>query len=190
VGRCSRGIVSTDHNTTRTGHWLALGIPAGHWIDWRYRGSDPAGTHEFGRFAAQVRATGGIAVAAHPHAPCLGCSWGFGYDDVDAIEVWNGPWTADDEVSLADWDALLHRDGWRGGQWTPAIGNSDAHWVRAEIRRLAPTTTAPDTMVALTNPIFLRPADEPAGTGSWLSRARSDAESLAGENVGDEAAAW
>jgi len=60
----------------------------------------PAGLRYEIDAAAQVRALGGVAVAAHPFAPCLGC--GFKHDPAhaDAVEVWNGPWTLDDEVGL------------------------------------------------------------------------------------------
>ncbi|OSC56088.1 phosphoesterase, partial [Streptomyces sp. BF-3] len=56
--------------------------------------------------------------------------------DADAVEVWNGPWTPDDEIALAEWDNALVTavqntdvrnpdDG--PGRWLPATGNSDAH---------------------------------------------------------------
>ena len=89
------------------------------WIDWRYRAGQPA---EFHRFADQVHDRGGLVVAAHPYCPFAGCPWEFGYDRTDAIEVWNGPWSADDEASVRTWDDLLRR-----GRWLPAVGNSDAH---------------------------------------------------------------
>ncbi|TDC62477.1 hypothetical protein, partial [Streptomyces hainanensis] len=41
----------------------------------------------------------------------------------DAVEVWNGEWTAEEELSLASWEAMLRE----GGDWLPAMGNSDAH---------------------------------------------------------------
>jgi hypothetical protein len=44
---------------------------------------------------------GGLAVAAHPLATCVACGWKFGYAGLDAVEVWNGPWTLDDEAVLA-----------------------------------------------------------------------------------------
>jgi len=69
-----------------------------------------------------VRRTGGLVVAAHPFTPCVGCSWEFNYGLADVIEVWNGPWTLDDEASVINWDGLL-----RTGTWRPAVGNSDAH---------------------------------------------------------------
>lgn len=112
-------IVDGEEITTRSGHWLALGLPVGEWIDWRYRATEPA---EFRRFADQVHRHGGLVVAAHPFCPFAGCPWEFGYDHTDAIEVWNGPWSADDEASVDTWDGMLRR-----GRWLPAIGNSDAH---------------------------------------------------------------
>ncbi|MFF4051824.1 CehA/McbA family metallohydrolase [Streptomyces chartreusis] len=110
--------------TTRNGHVLALGVEPGTFIDWRYRARD----NRFGRFARQIRRAGGLVVPAHPHATCVGCNWKFGFDEADAVEVWNGPWTPDDEVALADWDGTLVasvRD--KGRDWIPAMGNSDAH---------------------------------------------------------------
>lgn len=112
-------IVDGEEVTTRSGHWLALGLPVGEWIDWRYRCEEPT---EFSRFADQVRRSGGLVVAAHPFCPFLGCAWEFGYDLTDTVEVWNGPWSADDEMSVQTWDRLLRR-----GRWLPAVGNSDAH---------------------------------------------------------------
>ncbi|WP_320780178.1 CehA/McbA family metallohydrolase [Streptomyces sp. CRN 30] len=110
--------------TTRNGHVVAVGTDPGTFVDWRYRARD----NRFGRFARQIRRAGGLVVPAHPHATCIGCTWKFGFDEADAVEVWNGPYTADDEVALADWDGMLVasvRDGARG--WLPAMGSSDAH---------------------------------------------------------------
>ncbi|MFE2583598.1 CehA/McbA family metallohydrolase [Streptomyces sp. NPDC059378] len=110
--------------TTRNGHVLALGTEPGTFVDWRYRARD----NRFGRFARRIRGAGGLVVPAHPHATCVGCGWKFGFGDADAVEVWNGPYTPDDEVALADWDNMLVasvREGGRG--WIPAMGNSDAH---------------------------------------------------------------
>ncbi|NUR27153.1 MAG: PHP domain-containing protein, partial [Catenulispora sp.] len=33
-------IIPGEEVTTRNGHWVALGLPAGEWIDWRYRSRD------------------------------------------------------------------------------------------------------------------------------------------------------
>ncbi|MFG2820030.1 CehA/McbA family metallohydrolase [Kitasatospora sp. NPDC048365] len=142
-------IVSTDHNTpsshgawgplagpdllvvlgeevtTRNGHWLALGLEPGTFVDWRYRSRDAA----FPRLARQVRSRGGLVVPAHPFCPYVACLWKFGYEDADAVEVWNGPWTYDDESAVDGWDAGLAEDLRQGRRWLPAIGNSDAHSV-------------------------------------------------------------
>ena len=115
-------ILDGEEVTTREGHLLALGLPAEEWIDWRYRAADGM----LGRAIGAIHRAGGIAAAAHPFCPFAGCAWGFGYDQVDAIEVWNGPWTPDDELALGLWDVLLAERA-RGGRWIPAIGNSDAH---------------------------------------------------------------
>jgi hypothetical protein len=111
--------------TTRNGHVVALGTEPGTFVDWRYRARD----NRFGRFARQIRRAGGLVVPAHPHATCVGCNWKFGFGEADAIEVWNGPYTPDDEVALADWDSMLVASvrSASGPPWIPAMGNSDAH---------------------------------------------------------------
>ncbi len=118
-------IVTGEEITTRNGHWLALGLPAGEWVDWRYRSRDDV----FDRFARQVHRAGGLVVPAHPYCPYVACQWKFGYDDADAMEVWNGPWTYDDESAVDTWDARLGEAVRTGRRWTPAMGNSDAHSV-------------------------------------------------------------
>ncbi|MER6712465.1 CehA/McbA family metallohydrolase [Streptomyces sp. NPDC000877] len=109
--------------TTRNGHVVALGTDPGTFVDWRYRARD----NRFGRFARQIRRAGGLVVPAHPHATCVGCNWKFGFGEADAIEVWNGPYTPDDEVALADWDSMLVASVRDGRDWIPAMGSSDAH---------------------------------------------------------------
>ncbi|MFF8397470.1 CehA/McbA family metallohydrolase [Streptomyces sp. NPDC016172] len=109
--------------TTRNGHVVALGTDPGTFVDWRYRARD----NRFGRFARQIRRAGGLVVPAHPHATCVGCNWKFGFGEADAIEVWNGPYTPDDEVALADWDSMLVASVRDGRDWLPAMGSSDAH---------------------------------------------------------------
>ncbi len=111
-------IIDGEEITTRNGHYTALGLPAGTWIDWRYRAVDGG----LARNVAQIHRSGGLAVAAHPLATCVACGWKFGYAGLDAVEVWNGPWTLDDEAVLAGWDNLLV-----AGKWIPAVGDSDAH---------------------------------------------------------------
>jgi hypothetical protein len=120
-GACHTGgllVIAGEEVTTRHGHWLAVGLPPREWIDWRYAPRDGV----LGRFTAQVRAGGGMVVAAHPSVPLPGSAWEFGFADVDALEVWNGKWNVDDEVSLRVWHRLLRR-----GQCVAAIGGSDSH---------------------------------------------------------------
>ncbi|MEV4739977.1 CehA/McbA family metallohydrolase [Streptomyces sp. NPDC049555] len=116
-------VLTGEEVTTRNGHVLALGTDPGVFIDWRYRAKDGA----FPRFARRIRQTGGIVVPAHPFGPCVGCNWKYGYADADVMEVWNGPWTPDDEMAVAAWDALLVASARQGRTWLPAMGNSDAH---------------------------------------------------------------
>ncbi|WP_123029572.1 CehA/McbA family metallohydrolase [Mycolicibacterium stellerae] len=111
-------VIAGEEVTTRHGHWLAVGLPQGGWVDWRYGPRDGV----FSDYAAQVRADGGLVVAAHPSVPLPGCAWEFGYHDVDAIEVWNGVWNVDDELSLRIWHQLL-----RQGRRVTAVGGSDSH---------------------------------------------------------------
>ncbi|MEW1722597.1 CehA/McbA family metallohydrolase [Streptomyces sp. NPDC093109] len=116
-------ILTGEEVTTRNGHVVALGMDPGTFIDWRYRARD----NRFGHYAREIRRAGGLVVPAHPHGTCLGCTWKFGFADADAVEVWNGPYTPDDEVSLAEWDNLLVPAARSGARWTPAMGSSDAH---------------------------------------------------------------
>ncbi|MDI3423739.1 CehA/McbA family metallohydrolase [Streptomyces luteolus] len=115
-------ILLGEEVTTRNGHVVALGTDPGTFVDWRYRARD----NRFGHYAREIRRAGGLVVPAHPHATCIGCNWKFGFGEADVVEVWNGPYTPDDEVSLADWDARLEAAG-RRGHWIPAMGSSDAH---------------------------------------------------------------
>jgi hypothetical protein len=115
-------ILAGEEITTRNGHFVAAGLTPGDWIDWRYRARDG----ELPRFLRDIHEDGAIAVAAHPFAPCLACAWKFGYEGMDAVEVWNGPWTLDDELAVQLWNGMLVQAG-RGGRWLPAMGNSDAH---------------------------------------------------------------
>ncbi|MGW7270325.1 CehA/McbA family metallohydrolase [Streptomyces sp. NPDC054864] len=109
--------------TTRNGHVVALGTDPGTFIDWRYRARD----NRFGKYAREIRDAGGLVVPAHPHATCIGCNWKFGFGEADVIEAWNGPYTPDDEIALADWDSTLVASVRGRGRWIPAMGNSDAH---------------------------------------------------------------
>jgi hypothetical protein len=117
-------VIAGEEVTTRHGHWLAVGLPDHGWVDWRYAPRDGV----FPRFAAEVRAAGGIVVAAHPAVPLPGSAWEFGYAHVDALEVWNGRWNLDDEVSLRIWQRLL-----RLGRRVAAVGGSDSHGPRQPV---------------------------------------------------------
>src|SRR3984885_2799932 len=111
-------VIPGEEVTTRHGHWLAVGLSPRAWVDWRYGPGDGV----FPRFAAEVRHAGGLVVAAHPSVPLPGSAWEFGFADVDALEVWNGRWNVDDELSLRIWQRLL-----RQGQRVVAVGGSDSH---------------------------------------------------------------
>jgi len=115
-------ILCGEEITTRNGHFLALGTDPGTFVDWRYRARDDV----FARYARRIHRAGGLVVPAHPNCPFVGCQWKFGYEDADAVEVWNGPWTTDDELAVAAWDNMLVNPP-SGDRPLPAMGNSDAH---------------------------------------------------------------
>ncbi|MGY5126223.1 CehA/McbA family metallohydrolase [Streptomyces nigrescens] len=116
-------ILTGEEVTTRNGHVLAMGTDPGVFIDWRYRARDNA----FGKYARAIRRAGGLVIPAHPHATCIGCNWKFGLTEADAVEVWNGPYTPDDEITLAEWDNTLVAHAQGRADWLPAVGHSDAH---------------------------------------------------------------
>ncbi|GGO47416.1 CehA/McbA family metallohydrolase [Streptomyces lasiicapitis] len=109
--------------TTRNGHVLAIGTEPGTFVDWRYRARD----NRFGHYARHIHRAGGLVVPAHPHATCVGCNWKFGFGEADAVEVWNGAFSPEDEVAISEWDNALVAAARGGRRWTPAMGNSDAH---------------------------------------------------------------
>ena len=113
-------VVSGEEVTTRNGHWVATGIKPGAWIDWRYRAADT----QLSRFTDLTRSLGGAAIAAHPSVPVTGTRWDFGasYPGMDAVEVWNGPWSGFNQNTVAAWHQLLV-----DGTFVPAVGNSDSH---------------------------------------------------------------
>jgi hypothetical protein len=138
-------VIAGEEVTTRHGHWLAIGLPPGGWVDWRYAPRDGV----FAANAARVRADGGLVVAAHPSVPLPGCAWEFGYRDVDAMEVWNGLWNVDDELSLRLWHQLL-----RQGRRIAAVGGSDSHGSSQPVGRpqtvvYAQGLAAPDLVAGL-----------------------------------------
>ncbi|MFJ5810896.1 CehA/McbA family metallohydrolase [Streptomyces sp. NPDC093093] len=112
-------VINAEEVTTRHGHWLAVGLPQGEWVDWRY---GPTNSGVFESHVRRVHSLGGLAIAAHPLTPAAGSFWEFGLDRVDALEVWNGPWTLDDAANIAAWHVMLCL-----GKRVAAVGNSDAH---------------------------------------------------------------
>lgn len=112
-------VINAEEVTTRHGHWLAVGLPQGEWVDWRYA---PGDRGALDRHVQRVHSLGGLVVAAHPTTPGPGSFWEFGLDHVDAMEVWNGPWTLDDAANVALWHGVLC-----AGKRLPGLGNSDSH---------------------------------------------------------------
>lgn len=100
--------------TTYRGHLNALGISS--WIDFRFASAEGiAGAIE------EVHRQGGIVSVNHPASD--GDPWLHGVDlDLDAIEVWNGPWSPEDDEALAWWDGLV-----ASGRRVAAVGGSDTH---------------------------------------------------------------
>lgn len=191
-------IVSTDHNTnsanrvwpechtgpllvipgeevtTRHGHWLAVGLSPRGWVDWRYAPRDGV----FPRFAAEVRAAGGLVVAAHPSVPVPGSLWEFGFEHVDALEVWNGRWNLDDEMTLRIWHRLL-----RGGRRVAAVGGSDSHTEHQPVG-------SPQTVVharELSAPALV---DALRGGCSYIARSASVTVELTASHSGSREVAW
>jgi len=134
-------IIDGEEVTTRNGHLVAAGLPSGTWLDWRHRAAD--GSFR-GGVLDRLRADGALAIAAHPHAPCLGCQWKHGLDGLDAIEVWNGPWTVDDEVSLQQWNSVLSDPS----GWLPAVGSSDTHGPESPVGLAQTVVLADDLSVS------------------------------------------
>jgi hypothetical protein len=116
-------IITGEEVTTRTGHWVALGLEPGQFVDWRYRSRDEV----IDEFQREVHRVGGLCVSAHMYCPWIGAEWRFGFDGLDATEVWTGPWGWDDDAAVSTWDNLLATAVRRGEKWLPAMGNSDAH---------------------------------------------------------------
>ena len=113
-------VVNGEEVTTRAGHWLAMGLPPGTWIDWRYRAQDA----KLERFTDRVHELGGVAIVAHPYNPVPSIKWGqnLDYAGMDAVELWNGAWTSDDRATVTAWHAALV-----AGSFVPGVGSSDSH---------------------------------------------------------------
>lgn len=121
-------VILGEEVTTGDGHWLALGLPLGQLIDWRYT----VGEGVIAERLREAHRADGLCVVAHPHAPYPSGEFLYELDGFDAVEVWNGlwssdrPWNADNEAALADWGRGLATDLSHGGIRS-AVGNSDAH---------------------------------------------------------------
>jgi len=112
--------------TTYYGHALSLGTT--EWIDWRM-GHDGRTMQDA---ADEIHARGGLLVAAHMSNTgdpfCTGCTWLFDRfmpGDLDAVEVWNSPWSwpgNNNGASLRIWYGWLN-----AGHRIPATAGSDAH---------------------------------------------------------------
>jgi len=120
--RCQRPdllLVAGEEVTTRAGHAGAIGLAHGRWVDWRYRPADGV----WPTLAGELRAEGALVQANHPFSAPKGAGWEFGWDEVDAVEVWNGSESRPvNDRALALWDGLL-----RDGRALVATGGSDAH---------------------------------------------------------------
>jgi hypothetical protein len=100
--------------TTYGGHFNALGIRS--WVDFRH--TTP---HQVGAAIDATHAQGGLISLNHPASD--GSAWTHGLDlPFDLVEIWNGPWRAENAAALDWWAALL-----RGGRRTTAVGGSDMH---------------------------------------------------------------
>jgi hypothetical protein len=126
IDRLSKGlrqplVMRGEEITTYGGHTNAWGLPSGTWIDFRAHPGDAA---RMSQIVAEAHRSGAIISINHPFALCGGCSWTYqaAIPDFDAIEIWNGPWDATDEMALKMWDEIL-----QSGRRMTAIASSDSH---------------------------------------------------------------
>ena len=114
-----------------------------------------AGPRPAGRGRWSTGATG--PPTAGSAGPCRGCTTGAGWPSpptrsarssaapgssatqgLDAVEVWNGPWTPDDEAALGAWDRMLAP---RPRRPVPARGGRQRRPRRATTGSACPTTS-------------------------------------------------
>ena len=126
LDRLSKGlkqplVMRGEEITTYGGHTNAWGLPSGTWIDFRAHPGDAA---RMSKIVAAAHRAGAIISINHPFALCGGCSWTYpaAVRDFDAIEIWNGPWDATDEMALKMWEQIL-----QSGRRMTAIASSDSH---------------------------------------------------------------
>lgn len=79
-------IVLGEEVTTKSGHWLALGLSPGQVVDWNHQVGDGL----IDQCLDLVHRVGGLCVAAHPHAPYPSGDFMFPFGGFDVVEVWNG----------------------------------------------------------------------------------------------------
>ncbi|MFN8562305.1 MAG: CehA/McbA family metallohydrolase [Anaerolineae bacterium] len=105
--------------TTYKGHWNVWG---GHgWIDFRVE--DEA---HMAQAVAEAKRRGYLVSLNHPRP--YGPDWAYpNVDDLDCIEVWNGPWELMNDVALEFWESRL-----RQGKRYTAVGGSDNHFLKRE----------------------------------------------------------
>lgn len=145
-------IISTEHNTnsanqnwgkynqeklliingeevtsTAFGHWNAIGLEPATLIDWRYAPED----NQVEAQVKKVHADGGLAVVNHPFFDFGERTFKYDVNAFDGIEVWNGTWSALNEVALKWWNDLLKQ-----GISKIAIGDSDTHVISGSANNL------------------------------------------------------
>jgi hypothetical protein len=114
--------------TTYGGHWNAWGTDS--W--WDFRDPTEAATSRVMQAAA---AAGAVVSVNHPKP--FGPPWQYpNAVGFHAVEVWNGNWLEENEVSLAWWDTLL-----RSGRRIVAVGGSDTHHLKRDGDRPGRPTT-------------------------------------------------
>ena len=100
--------------TTYFGHMNVWGTS--RWCDFRSR--SPA---DIAEIISLAHDHGAVCSINHPKIG--GPAWDYGFDlDVQAMEVWQGPWPYRNDESLALWDRLLCQ-----GRRLPCVGGSDYH---------------------------------------------------------------
>lgn len=113
-------VLRGEEVTSYGGHFNVWGLPSGEIVDFRVK---PKDTKRLQTVVDGVRRLGLIASLNHPTARCGGCDWSYGdWQKMDSVEIWNGPWDAEDEAALEQWDELLQK-----GSRVTVTGASDSH---------------------------------------------------------------
>jgi hypothetical protein len=107
-------LIRAVESTTFKGHFNIWGIP--DWVDFRVQ--KPQDIQDAIEFANK---RGALTSCNHPKP--YGPNWDFPQvANHHCVEVWNGPWTGLNEVSLEYWLELI-----ASGRQVPAVGGSDFH---------------------------------------------------------------